>query len=219
MKNVEIEKALLTIEYDRVNIFKILFLAKDIDGLIKKEQDIPSKLLLKFLGYFAEHDPLKRFKDHLDEMIEGCYKYLKDCDYDFSINRIVVKKVGDYRLDTGDEDRRPVRTQRLKVEYNLRQLITDCFDALINLDIHKFQRTSKNNIVRFIYSTVLEKTKDIDKRDFTTFKKYVLTGLIASHLGIIATKKTYFEIHHTKYKYNKFLFDQVRNKLTPQQAS
>jgi hypothetical protein len=207
------QKGKIIIEYEKDKLLKIFLLAKYIDEQIKLEQAVPSIILNELLNCFERYDPLQKLAKQIDAHTEKCHKYLSSVGYDFSVERDRDIIIGEYRLNIDEKDRQEAKTQKITEELNLYKLIKECFEMIINIDTYTFIRISNNRLISMIYETINNKLKDFDNASIKTYTRYVITGRIASSIGLIDSKKTYCDYHHKKTGYNKFLYDEIRNKL------
>jgi hypothetical protein len=217
MKKENTQKVKTILEYDKKKSFEMFFLSLHIDELIKQNKDIPASLLSEYLTFFEIFDPEKSKRDDIESLIQKCYEYLKKCSYDFTVKEVILVPI--YNLSQNvdapvdSKDKLKKKPQRLYIKLTSLDLLEKCFSAVINIEVFERVGMNKKMIIEFIYGQVDGFNNNRLNQKLNQYKVKVITGLIASSLGIIHDSNTYSEIYKTTSGYNKYLFDQVRNNL------
>jgi hypothetical protein len=204
----------IVLEFQIQNVFQFYFLAHSIEELIKQNKDIPADLLRKFLILFDSYNRFQDIEKNLNEIIENCYNYLKNCGYDFSRRKVILSS-HDINITHETENRivaAYVAPRRQKVNLSLHDLLKNCYNKILNLDPVESLRIDKKGMMEFIYGNIKSYNFELGKKSLTQYKEYVITGIIASSIGLINTEFPSETIKPSQ-QYNKVLYLEVRNIL------
>ncbi len=223
-------------EFDESKYFHVIFGYELLMEHIKTNKDIPAALLNDFVSLFDIIDPQEEIENNKEVIIEKCYQYLKDCNYDFNIKisypvppefppnllmengtlsiSSTTHKIGPPPLPS-EQNRTTSKSKkqsRIYERLTLRDLLDSCLYGITNKKIYRVLN-NKPEAIKMIIEEVNEFNKKLGKKKLNTYKTYVITGIISSSIGVIDSKEKYKEIHKKTSGYNKFLFEQVRNSL------
>jgi hypothetical protein len=210
--NEKNKKRKIILEYKEGKFLEIILFAHYINELIEQGKDIPANLAEEFINFFENYDPIPDINKNLKIIIVECQKYLKECGYDYSIKKARFFPTINFSMNSIKEADRK-KPQRIYSNLNLLDLLNECFRAFTSIEPFYLLGMDKKKKLEFIYDQVSQYNNWLDDKKFNPYKVKVITGTIASYLGIIQSKDEYSKIHKTLFHYNKFLFDQVRNIL------
>ena len=208
----EDKKYKIVIECERHKILEIYTLSQLLQEHLKQDKDIPTNLLKKFIDLFEVYNRFPEVEKNYNEIIERCYDYLKNCGCDFSVKKVVLSSP-EINI-TNENKNRIVATYEdpklLKVELGLHDLLKKCFSMIISFEVIESLRIDKKGMIEFIYDIANSYNIEIGKNRLSDYKVHIITGIIATSLGILDTSVA-FEKSKPNSEYNKILHQEVRN--------
>jgi hypothetical protein len=213
MANKKNKNTRVILEIKEGKYFEFILYAYAIDDLIKQDKDIPVKLLRNFFNFFESYNLSIERTVTIEKIINQCYEYLKASSYDFYFKRF--KTLPEMNLTFPHVKQiTSIKINKVIYEQSLKDLLNICFSAFVSLDPVDQLNMDKKKKIEFIFSQVRNYTDRLNKKNaLSSYSIHVITGVIASSLGIIHTKDEYSRIHKTSSDYNKYLYNQVRNNL------
>jgi hypothetical protein len=193
-------KIIITLK--RLSFVDFLKLYRQIKEIINQGKEVPLALVKEFVNSIEIDDSDLISRGNRENLIKNCYEYLSSCGYDFSFpseySGIIWPIIGQKNLD-----------------YNLHQMITEAVDFILRISPVDWIRLKKSDLVKILYNEINIFNQNNLHNKLTPYSTLVITGYISANFGLINSYETYTS-HNKKKKgkgYNKFLKDEVRNKL------
>lgn len=203
VEKTKVIKWRLLIELRSLGFSDFLKLFHQIKEINSQGQEVPTTMVREFF-HSIEIDRSYAFsKENKDTLIENCFNYLSSQGYDFTIP------------DNNSEIPWPTEgEERYFRYYNLRQMITELVDDILNIPPVDWIR-GKSDLVKSVYKIIISYNQDKLHNKLTDYATLVITGWILVNLGILDSYESYNKNHSFKKGkgYNKFLKDVVRNNL------